>query len=227
MHIKCPSCGAVASLDLLIAAEDGATEVVQYVGELEPKTYRLVMQYLTLFRPRKTKLSWARVASLLAELVPMIKAAEFSRGGIKFNAPLPYWEAGIEEMLSRRDRFTSPLKNHGYLLEVMMSIDVKAKGVAEKAEPSKKPAVETHHDPPDRKEEPPVEPQKPLSEEGKKAKAEFFLALGKLTGKTRPQYTPEEAEARREQQAKQLLEAAEIKQRMKEESENHDSHSNT
>lgn len=222
MHIKCPGCGAVASLDVLIAAEDGATDVVQYVGELEPETYRLVMQYLKLFRPRKSKLSWSRVATLLGELVPMIKSAEFSRDGHRFNAPLQYWHAGIEEMLSRADRFTSPLKNHGYLLEVMMSIDVKAKGVAEKAVQPKPP--ETHHDPPPAKKSNVREPDETLGTMQKaEAKAIFTGLMSKLKGGSGPlQQTPEAIEANR----LRAIEEFNRRAALKEEEQNHDHDSN-
>lgn len=218
MHIKCPGCGAVASLDVLIAAEDGATEVVQLVGELEPETYRIVMQYLRLFRPRKSKLAWSRVATILGELVPMIKAAEFTRGGQRFHAPLPYWHSAMEEMLSRADKFTSPLKNHGYLLEVMMSIDVKAKGVAEKTSAVK--TADDNHDPP------PPEKQAAAQETDSRgpmqkaeAKAIFNGLMSKLKGGAgaAPQ-TPEEIEANRQRAIDELNRRAALK----EEEQNHD-----
>lgn len=223
MHIKCPACGAVASLDVLIAAEDGATEVVQLVGELEPETYRMVMQYLRLFRPRKSKLAWSRVATILGELVPMIKAAEFTRGGVRFHAPLPYWHSAMEEMLSRADKFTSPLKNHGYLLEVMMSIDVKAKGVAEKTVTTK--AADNNHDPP--------QPSKkavdtvPEPNRGPMQKAEataiYNSLMSKLRGGTGPApQTPEEIEANRQR----AIEEIERRQALKEEERNHEHESN-
>lgn len=133
MQIKCPACGAVASLDLLLAAEDGASEVVKIAGEMQPELWRLMVQYVALFRPARSKLSFARMATLLGELHPMIKNAIFERGGKQYHAPLNYWLAAIEQMLSQRDRLTLPLKSHGYLFEIMMSIDAKAIKDIEKA----------------------------------------------------------------------------------------------
>lgn len=219
MHIKCPGCGAVASLDVLIAAEDGATEVVQLVGELEPETYRIVMQYLRLFRPRKSKLAWSRVATILGELVPMIKATEFTRGGQRFHAPLPYWHSAMEEMLSRADKFTSPLKNHGYLLEVMMSIDVKAKGVAEKITAQK--ATNNHESTPPEKQATAQDTGSKPSMPPAEAHAAFKEVLSKLKGgvvsATKAQ-TPEEIEDNRQRAIDELSRRAALK----EEEKNHE-----
>ena len=150
MHIKCPNCGGVASLDILLAAEDGASEVVKIAGEMQPELWRLMVQYVALFRPARSKLSFARMATLLGELHPMIKNAIFERGGKQYHAPLNYWLAAIEQMLSQRDRLTLPLKSHGYLFEIMMSIDAKAikdteKAVTERSRSQQPTEQVTHH----------------------------------------------------------------------------------
>lgn len=177
MQIKCPACGAVASLDLLLAAEDGASEVVKIAGEMQPELWRLMVQYVALFRPARSKLSFARMATLLGELHPMIKNAIFERGGKQYHAPLNYWLAAIEQMLSQRDRLTLPLKSHGYLFEIMMSIDAKAIKDIEK----KKPCPQTeepvhHHDEPSKFLEPPKDTMSKA--EGLQALANLSLKLG-------------------------------------------------
>lgn len=182
MQIKCPACGAVASLDLLLAAEDGASEVVKIAGEMQPELWRLMVQYIALFRPARSKLSFARMATLLGELHPMIKNAIFERGGKQYHAPLNYWLAAIEQMLSQRDRLTLPLKSHGYLFEIMMSIDAKAikdieKTVTERSR-SQQPTEQAthHHDEPSKF----LEPSKDTmtKEEGLKALASLSQQLG-------------------------------------------------
>lgn len=126
MHIKCPACGAVASLDILLAAEDGASEVVKISGEMQPSLFKLAVQYLGLFRPLKTsKLSWSRMSKILGELHDMVKAAEFEHGKQRYIAPLAYWQTAIEQVLAQRDKLTLPLNGHGYLLKIMIGIDAK------------------------------------------------------------------------------------------------------
>lgn len=231
MHIKCPACGSVNSLDSLLAAEDGAADVVQLAGEMEPAAWRLAVQYLGLFRPRKSKLSWARTSTILGEVAGMIKSAQFERGGQIFSAPLPYWLHGMERVLAQRDGLTLPLKTHGYLLEIMMSLDAKTVGLAEKKERvSRKDEGNKEPDPPppeqtsEQQEEPP--PVKPLSEEAQKAKDQFYEALGKMGVKVRHRSLSGDPEAIRREQIKQLEAAAEIKRRLKEEEQNHEHDSN-
>lgn len=190
MHIKCPACGAVASLDLLLSAEDGASDVVKIAAEMQPELWRVIVQYIALFRPSKTKLSFSRMASLLGELHPLIKNAQFERGGKQFHAPLNYWLAGIEQMLAQRDRLTLPLKTHGYLFEIMMSIDAKSIKDIErkKTEPLATPSQAVtftqteppRYDPPSRY----IDPPKDLmsKDEGRQAFAKLSEKLGvKLT----------------------------------------------
>ena len=132
MHIKCPNCGGVASLDILLAAEDGASEVVKISGEMQPSLFKLAVQYLGLFRPVKTgKLSWSRMAKILGELHDMVKAAEFEHGKQRYIAPLAYWQTAIEQVLAQRDKLTLPLNGHGYLLKIMIGIDTKTAKTAE------------------------------------------------------------------------------------------------
>ena len=134
MHIKCPNCGGVASLDILLAAEDGASEVVKISGEMQPSLFKLAVQYLGLFRPLKTgKLSWSRMAKILGELHEMVKAAEFEHGKQRYIAPLAYWQTAIEQVLAQRDKLTLPLNGHGYLLKIMIGIDAKAAKTPEPA----------------------------------------------------------------------------------------------
>lgn len=200
MHIKCPCCGSVASLDLLLAAEDGAADVVKYAGELEPTTWRLMVQYLGLFRPTKTKLSWSRMASLLGELVPCIKQAEFSRGGQCFVAPRVAWEAALEQIISQRDRLTLPLRSHGYLLEIMVAND--AKGIGKEPKPIKSDVVHTPistHDPP-----PPTEAERAA----KKAEAQeaYQRLMAMVKPKAQPPLTDAQLEEKRQEQLKALEE---------------------
>lgn len=120
MKTRCPACGAENSLDALLSGDDARQalwSLAQIGGEL---TKRLV-QYLGLFRPAKSSLSNARMAKLLAELLPDIQSGRIVRDGQEFDAPIDAWIWALGEVLSARDLGTlkTPMKSHGYLYEVL------------------------------------------------------------------------------------------------------------
>lgn len=120
MKLKCPACGALASLDALVASE-GAREAVMLALQLPAPLGKRLIQYLALFRPLKRELSFERVASLLGELLPDIERAQIHRNGRDWAAPQVAWTAAIEVVLAARDagKLQLPLKSHGYLYEVI------------------------------------------------------------------------------------------------------------
>lgn len=137
MRLNCPACGATASLDVLIG-NDGAREAVMAALQIPAPIGKLLVQYVALFRPAQRQLSFDRVASILGELLPMIEAAKIERNGRTWAAPLDYWRAALEEVTTKRDKLTLPLKSHGYLLEVIVGLANKAEGAQEdKAEETK------------------------------------------------------------------------------------------
>lgn len=131
MKLKCPCCGTVMSLDALLASE-GAREAVMAALEIPAPVGGLVIKYLALFRPEKRELTFDRVATLLQELLPMIKAAEINRNGRTWPAPQAYWKAALEEIVIKRGSLQLPLKSHGYLLEIICGMAGKAEAVQEK-----------------------------------------------------------------------------------------------
>jgi len=122
MKVACPSCGALMSLDIIVA-HDGARDAVQMALNLPAPLGKLIIQYLTLFRPQKRQLTLDRVADILAELLPMILAERISRNGKDHKIAQFVWAAGLKEIMIRhRDKpLTTPLKNHGYLCEILIS----------------------------------------------------------------------------------------------------------
>lgn len=118
MLIRCPACGAQASLDVLID-DTAAAEALRQALELAPLGPRLV-RYLALFRPVKTRLTWPRVNGLLSELVPAIRTEMLTRNGHVHAVPQAAWAAALDEVLAARDngQLRLPLKSHGYLYEV-------------------------------------------------------------------------------------------------------------
>ncbi|VEI45190.1 Uncharacterised protein [Actinobacillus equuli] len=120
MKVKCSACGAVHSLDALVAnqaASDALNAALLVNGELG----KALIGYLGLFRPVKTSLTFERVATLLNELTPMITAQTIQRDGREFPAPPDAWIYAINQMLASRQTLKLPMKSHGYLLEIIAS----------------------------------------------------------------------------------------------------------
>ena len=120
MKTRCPCCGAENSLDALIGnddARDAVLAVIAIGGEL-PK---LAVQYIGLFRPAKTALTWARTAKLLNDILPDIRRGAITRERVEYPAPAEAWLYGFRELLARRNSgsLKLPLKSHGYLYEVI------------------------------------------------------------------------------------------------------------
>lgn len=132
MRITCPSCGAVSSLDALVGHEAARSLLVQALAQT-PTGKRLI-RYVALFRPAQRQLSWDRVANLLGELLDMIRAGRIERNGRLWAAPESAWVIALDEILARRDegKLTTPLKSHGYLLEILTGKADKAEAATEK-----------------------------------------------------------------------------------------------
>jgi hypothetical protein len=131
MKVVCPCCGATLSVEALLTDGD-ARAAVQAALSLPGQLGGLILRYIALFRSETRALSWSRAAKLLTELNDSISAREVERGGITYAAPLDTWQAALDEMLTKRDKLSLPLKTHGYLFEVVAGMAGKAAGAAEK-----------------------------------------------------------------------------------------------
>ena len=120
MNIRCSNCGAVHSLDALIADAEAA-EVLRLLLEMDGGIGKAAVRYLGLFRPAKSQLGWGRMAKLLKEILPDIQTASIRRDGLEVAAPAEAWLYGFGETLAARDagRLKTPLKSHGYLYEII------------------------------------------------------------------------------------------------------------
>lgn len=120
MKTRCPCCGAENSLDALIAHE-GARQVVWAAAQVGGEVGKLAVQYIALFRPAKTALTFERMEKLLGELLPDMERGAISRNSLEYPAPPEAWIYGFRELLSRRNvgSLKLPLKSHGYLYEVI------------------------------------------------------------------------------------------------------------
>lgn len=130
MKLVCPSCGFFASPEAFLG-EAEAQRALLLAFKLPTPLAGPMHQYLRLFRPAQRALTARRIETLLAELLPMIEAGRVERRGRLWPAPLEAWRTALDEMVTKRDRLTLPLKSHGYLLEILAGYADKAEGTAE------------------------------------------------------------------------------------------------
>ncbi len=122
MRTRCPACGATNSLDALLGHGEASKAFVaslNLVGDLATP----LVKYLGMFRSQNRELTFDRTAKLLGEIAPDVNAQQIKRGHHSYPAPKAAWIWAINTMLERRDqgKLQLPLKNHGYLYEVISS----------------------------------------------------------------------------------------------------------
>ncbi|MDS7933988.1 DUF2752 domain-containing protein [Acinetobacter sp. V91_7] len=122
MKTRCPACGATCSLDALLGHSDASQAFVaslNMTGDLA----KPLIKYLAMFRSENRDLTFERTAKLLNEIAPDILAKQISRNRVNYPAPQAAWIWAINTTLERRDqgKLQLPLKNHGYLYEVISS----------------------------------------------------------------------------------------------------------
>lgn len=137
MLLSCPACGAGFSLDVLIA-HDGAREALTEAMGLNPAFGRRLLAYLGLFRSPNRHLSMDRVAKILREIGPDIKAARITRHGRDWAVPMESWTWALDEIVSKKEKLTLPLKNHAYLYQMLVSTVDRAEGIKEEAQETRR-----------------------------------------------------------------------------------------
>lgn len=118
MKLICPGCGAVCSAESFL--NDGnARETLQIVSRLPAPLPKVVLNYLSLFRPGKSALSWKKALRLAGEIEELVARGYVSRQGLpdrKCSART--WAKGMEQMIEQRAFLTLPMPNHNYLRKV-------------------------------------------------------------------------------------------------------------
>jgi len=118
MEVCCPNCAT--RFPLIAGMNDAdARRVAGLMGSVPPKLAPLLLEYLAMFKPPKSGLTWGRTHKLLAEVTACVVNAEVMRNGVVWPAPVEAWQAALQEMIDRRHKFVLPLKNHGYLFEIL------------------------------------------------------------------------------------------------------------
>ncbi len=119
MKLRCPACGAVASAD---AWENDAIarELMQDFLSLPAPVSKVLLGYLSLFRPDKRALSWRKALRLTRELSSLVTAGHVQvQGKVARPCPDRIWAAGMEQMIERRASLSLPLRNHNYLRKIV------------------------------------------------------------------------------------------------------------
>jgi len=120
VKLKCPHCGHGADL-IEFANEEAARQAVYLAADLPKPLGRIIMRYTGLFRPASRSLSWNRILKLLKQLKADIDAGRIERHGRIWSAPEPAWHNAINVVLEQAEqtKLKLPLKNHGYLYEII------------------------------------------------------------------------------------------------------------
>lgn len=131
MKFNCPACGEPLSLAALLE-HDAAREAVLLALQFPAPLGKLLIQYVSLFKPAQRALSMDRFANIMSEMLPMINAAQIERNGRIWPAPMTYWQQALEIMLTSREKLTLPIKSHGYLLSIIAGFAEKSDAKAER-----------------------------------------------------------------------------------------------
>ncbi|WP_176332672.1 hypothetical protein [Burkholderia vietnamiensis] len=136
-EVVCPNCRARMSLDVILA-DDSMRDIVIALADIHPAGDTLIkplLRYLGLFGPRKSQMAWGRMAALMRELVPEMRAAQVTWNGTTYAAPIDTWAAALAYAVEQAHagKLDLPLKSHGWLRSVMASRSARAAGRAEDA----------------------------------------------------------------------------------------------
>ena len=120
MKITCPACGALMSLEMVIN-DEAARHALADALALPSSLRSLILSYLALHRPAKSRLSWQKLGRLLAELQDGIEKAAIDYKGKTIAAPLRVWADAMQRCISAAETGTlkPPLQGHGYLYSII------------------------------------------------------------------------------------------------------------
>lgn len=132
-ELSCPVCGTELALDHLFVDADNRAAVARLIEAALPIGGRL-LQYARLFAPAKTTLTQRKQVRIILQLLPDLERRAITHRGRDWVVPLSVWAQGIEQMLTARDagRLELPMKGHGYLYAILVSLADKTEGAAER-----------------------------------------------------------------------------------------------
>jgi len=130
--ICCYVCGTDLTLEgLLVNAEERA--VWARLFAMSSPLGAAMGKYTSLFTPPKTSLTHRKQLAIALQLAPDIERGAITHRGRDWLVPAKVWLAGIDQMLSLRDagKLDLPMKGHGYLYAILVSLADKAEAVQE------------------------------------------------------------------------------------------------
>lgn len=132
MKLVCPDCGLQGSAGAF-TADASARQFMARLAQLPGPLAEPALRYLALFRPARRALAWSRAVKLLEELAEHIHYGPRRRGRA-WHATTEIWEAAFEVVLNARDngKLRLPMKSHGYLLEVVVTLTDQVEGRMER-----------------------------------------------------------------------------------------------
>lgn len=128
--LHCPCCGVALDLTVLFTTEADHQALTKLISTSVP-VGRSVMQYITLHTPERQRLTAAKKIKLVRELLTDLDRQRITFKGRDWLAPHANWVLAIDQMLSNRATLSLPLKGHGYLYAVLMSMADKAEAATE------------------------------------------------------------------------------------------------
>ncbi len=131
-ELTCPVCGTELGLDHLFVDADNRTAVERLIKAALPIGGRL-LQYARLFAPAKTRLTQRKQVRIILQLLPDLERGAITHRGRDWVVPLATWAQGIDQMLASRDagKLDLPMKGHGYLYTILVSLADKVEAAAE------------------------------------------------------------------------------------------------
>ena len=128
----CPVCHAEFDLAVLVKHAEDREAFDRITAHCTPLRARLV-QYVTLFKTPKHKLSPKKQNHIAMQVVSDIERGAITWKGRDWAAPLPAWAQAFDQMLERRNAGTLelPMKGHGYLYAILAGIADKHEAAVE------------------------------------------------------------------------------------------------
>lgn len=135
MQVCCPVCATDFPIEAGMIEGD-AKRLGALLAGLEPTLGRALVGYLRLFKPTKQGLRLARAVKLANEVALLVATGEVcrdERAGVRRPASPAMWAAGMEQMLTQRERLSLPLDNHNYLRSVVFALADRADAAQERS----------------------------------------------------------------------------------------------
>jgi hypothetical protein len=131
-QLVCPVCATELTLEHLVIDADNRAAVAQLLEVALPIGARL-LQYTRLFAPAKTSLTQRKQVRLLMQLLPDLKRGGINHRGRDWAVPMAAWAQALDQMLALRDagKLDLPMKGHGYLYAILVSLADRDEAVQE------------------------------------------------------------------------------------------------